>query len=60
VTAADIQVPAGVEVHNPELHIATLNDKASFELEFTIERGRGYVSGSSEPQRIRRGRPDPS
>jgi len=44
VTAADIQAPAGVEVHNPELHIATLNDKASFELELTIERGRGYVS----------------
>ena len=43
VTAADIQAP-GVEVHNPELHIATLNDKASFELELTIERGRGYVS----------------
>ena len=44
VSAADIQAPAGVEVHNPELHIATLNDKASFELELTIERGRGYVS----------------
>jgi DNA-directed RNA polymerase subunit alpha len=44
VSAADIQAPAGVEIHNPELHIATLNDKASFELELTIERGRGYVS----------------
>ena len=46
VTAADISAPAGVEVHNPELHIATLNDKASFELELTIERGRGYVSSA--------------
>jgi len=46
VTAADISVPAGVEVHNPNLHIATLNDKASFELELTIERGRGYVSST--------------
>jgi DNA-directed RNA polymerase subunit alpha len=44
VTAADISVPAGVEVHNPELVIATLNDKAKFELELTIERGRGYVT----------------
>ena len=44
VSAADIQAPAGVEIHNPELHIATLNDKANFELELTIERGRGYVS----------------
>jgi len=46
VTAADISAPAGVEVHNPDLHIATLNDKASFELELTIERGRGYVSAT--------------
>lgn len=46
VTAADISAPAGVEVHNPDLHIATLNDKASFELELTIERGRGYVSAA--------------
>jgi|TARA_E500000178_G_scaffold307133_1_gene319829 DNA-directed RNA polymerase subunit alpha len=46
VTAADISAPAGVEIHNPELHIATLNDKASFELELTIERGRGYVSAT--------------
>ncbi len=44
VTAADITAPAGVEIHNPELVIATLNDKAKFELELTIERGRGYVS----------------
>ncbi len=46
VTAADISAPAGVEVHNPELVIATLNDKAQFELELTIERGRGYVSAA--------------
>lgn len=46
VTAADISAPAGVEVHNPSLVIATLNDKAQFELELTIERGRGYVSAA--------------
>ncbi|MCE0510213.1 MULTISPECIES: DNA-directed RNA polymerase subunit alpha [Microbacterium] len=46
VTAADISAPAGVEVHNPELVIATLNDTAKFELELTIERGRGYVSAT--------------
>ncbi|MEV7694321.1 DNA-directed RNA polymerase subunit alpha, partial [Microbacterium sp. NPDC089189] len=46
VTAADISAPAGVEVHNPELVIATLNDTARFELELTIERGRGYVSAT--------------
>ncbi len=46
VTAADISVPAGVEVHNPELVIATLGEKAKLELELIIERGRGYVSAA--------------
>jgi DNA-directed RNA polymerase subunit alpha len=44
VTAADIAPPAGVEIHNADLHIATLNDKGSLEMELTVERGRGYVS----------------
>jgi len=46
VTAADIQVPAGVEVHNPELVLATLNAKGKLEVEFIIERGRGYVQAN--------------
>ena len=44
VTGADVAVPAGVEVHNPDWHIATLNGKANLEIELTIERGRGYVT----------------
>ncbi len=44
VTAADIAPPAGVEVHNPELHIATLNDSGRLDMELVVERGRGYVS----------------
>jgi DNA-directed RNA polymerase subunit alpha len=58
VTAADIAPPAGVEVHNPDLVIATLNEKGKLEIEFTVERGRGYVSaaqnksGESEIGRI--------
>ncbi|WP_405216146.1 DNA-directed RNA polymerase subunit alpha [Agrococcus sp. Ld7] len=44
VTAADITAPAGVEIHNPELVLATLNDSAKLQLELTVERGRGYVS----------------
>ncbi|CAA9411959.1 MAG: DNA-directed RNA polymerase alpha subunit [uncultured Quadrisphaera sp.] len=46
VTAGDITPPAGVEVHNPELVLATLNDTARLELELTVERGRGYVSAN--------------
>src|ERR1700710_2887965 len=33
VTAADIAPPAGVEVHNPELHVATINKKGRLEIE---------------------------
>lgn len=44
VTAADMAPPAGVEIHNPELHIATLNDTGKLEMELVVERGRGYVS----------------
>ena len=44
VAGADITPPAGVEVHNPDLHIATLNGKGKLEIELTVERGRGYVS----------------
>jgi DNA-directed RNA polymerase subunit alpha len=44
VTAADIAPPAGVEVHNPDLKLATLNDKGKLEMELVVERGRGYVS----------------
>lgn len=46
VTAADIQAPAGVEVHNPEMHIASLSDNAVLDMELTVERGRGYVSAA--------------
>ena len=43
VTGADIVPPAGVTVLNPDLHIATLNDKGKLEIELVVERGRGYV-----------------
>ena len=46
VTAADISAPAGVEIHNPDLFIATLNEEGSLDMELTIERGRGYVSAA--------------
>ncbi len=42
VTAADIDLPAGVEVLNPEAPVATLEKKTRLELYITIGRGRGY------------------
>jgi DNA-directed RNA polymerase subunit alpha len=43
VTAADIEAPADLEILNPELELANLNDKGKLELTLTIGRGRGYV-----------------
>ena len=42
--------PAGVEVHNPDLDLATLNGKGKLEMELTVERGRGYVSAVQNKQ----------
>jgi DNA-directed RNA polymerase subunit alpha len=42
ITAADIDLPAGVEILNPDVHIATLEKKTKLELYLTIGRGRGY------------------
>jgi DNA-directed RNA polymerase subunit alpha len=45
VRASDIELPANVELVNPEQLIATVdNDDGVFEMELTVERGRGYVS----------------
>jgi DNA-directed RNA polymerase subunit alpha len=44
VKAGDISPPAGIEILNPDLHIATLGGRASLEMELTVERGVGYRS----------------
>src|SRR5215212_5659257 len=43
VTAADIIAPAEVEIINPDLYLFTVDSpKTKLDLEFTVERGRGY------------------
>lgn len=44
VTAGDIQDDAEVEILNPELHIATLDDDAELRMQLVIDSGRGYVT----------------
>ncbi len=44
VTAGDIQTTADVEVLNPELHLATVNQRGRLALDLTVEQGRGYLS----------------
>lgn len=43
VTAADIITPAEVEIVNPDLYLFTVDGaKTKLDIEFTVERGRGY------------------
>lgn len=44
VTAGDLKAPAGVEVVNGDLHLATLSASGKLEVELTAERGVGYRS----------------
>ncbi|MFB6500267.1 DNA-directed RNA polymerase subunit alpha, partial [Bacillus haynesii] len=47
VTAADITHDSDVEILNPDLHIATLGQNASFRVRLTAQRGRGYTPADS-------------
>ena len=49
-TAGDITPPSGVTIANPEQHIATLAEDGELEIEFTVERGRGYVPAQMNKQ----------
>ena len=44
VTAGDIKAPAGVEIVNPDHHIASLSSSGKLEIEMSAERGVGYRS----------------
>ena len=44
VTAGQIEVPADIEVLNPDHVICTLDDGASVRMELTVQNGKGYVA----------------
>ena len=44
VTAGQIDVPADIEVLNPDHVICTLDDGASVRMELTVQNGKGYVA----------------
>lgn len=52
ITAADIKCDADIEICNPDLHIATLNEDARLYAEITVARGRGYVSAETNKQEM--------
>ena len=43
VTAEDIQTDADVEILNPDLHIASLDEGGQLRMEIYVDSGRGYV-----------------
>ncbi len=43
VTASMIEADPAVEIMNGDLHIATLTDDVAFDMELTVETGRGFV-----------------
>lgn len=46
-TAVDIQKQSNeIEILNPDLHIATLNKNAKFDVEIRVGRGKGFVTAS--------------
>nr|QQP22427.1 RNA polymerase alpha subunit [Cryptophyta sp. CCMP2293] len=42
VTAADLELPSGIELVDPEQYIATICGNNMLEMEFRIEKGKGY------------------
>jgi len=52
VTAGDIITDADVEIFNPELHIATLNEDAKLYMEIKVAKGRGYISADKNKQEL--------
>ena len=53
ITAGDIKTDSEVEILNPELHIATLNEDAHVNMELTCDMGRGYVSSERNKELLK-------
>ncbi len=50
IKASDIICDADIEIVNPDLHIATLDEGHRFYMEMTVERGRGYQTSEKNKQ----------
>jgi len=50
VTGADVLAGSGVEVVNPELHLATLDRHGQLAMELGIQVGRGYMAADKHPE----------
>ena len=52
IKAGDIQLPEGIEILNPEAHIATLSHEGELEVEFIVSFDRGYVEASQREKNL--------
>ena len=52
VTASDFEPNDQIEILNKDMYICTLDDDADFKLEVKIGKGRGYVSGNANKERV--------
>ena len=43
IKASDLEVDAGVEILDPDVHIATVGEGGSLHMEMRVKQGRGYV-----------------
>ncbi len=50
VTAGQFNPNADVEIHNPDLVLATLSGSGQLGMDVTIQRGRGYISAEGNKQ----------
>ena len=48
VTADLIEADTSITIHNPNLVLATLTKQVDFDMDFTVEKGRGYVPASEQ------------
>lgn len=53
VTAADIENVTGVEILDPDVVICTVGEDTTFNMELTVESGKGYVPAVYNPDEIR-------
>ena len=52
VTAGDMQLSAGIEVLNPEAHIATLSHEGKLEVDIIVSFDRGYVEAKERSKNL--------
>ena len=52
--AGDLQISSDIQVLNPDLHVATVNKDADFEMEVEVTTGRGYLTAEEHAKATQR------